>query len=186
MQEIWKDIPGYEGKYQISNFGNVMSLHFRSSNKKKILKPIKKNNYGYLQVNLSKNGKHKITMIHRLVAKAFIPNPENKPVINHLDSNPSNNRADNLEWCTQQENIKYGYSYGNMVPSRPMLGRTGSKSPNSKPVLQIDISTNNVICEFSSIKEAGEILGIMPENICCCCKNKIKTAGGYIWKYKDE
>ena len=103
MQEIWKDIPGYEGKYQISNLGNVMSLHFkRSPTNKRLLKPMSDNGYGYLKVMLRDNGSYKMKSIHRLVAEAFIPNPEEKPNVNHIDSNPKNNRVDNLEWCTQK------------------------------------------------------------------------------------
>lgn len=187
MQEIWKDIPGYEGKYQISNLGNVMSLHFkRSSTNKKLLKPIKNNGYGYLRVTLRKDGKYKAPTIHRLVAQAFIPNPENKPQVNHLDCNPENNKVTNLEWVTREENVQYGYSHGNMKASKSFLGRTGSKHPLSKPIFQVDISTNKIIKEFAGINEASRITGVSVSGICSCCKGDRKTAGGYIWKYKGE
>lgn len=110
MEEIWKDIEGYVGKYQVSNYGRVISLKDRWGNyRRKELKPIKiggKNNY--LQVNLCKDGLLKKILIHRLVAEAFIPNPDNLPIINHKDENPQNNRYDNLEWCDKRYNILYG------------------------------------------------------------------------------
>lgn len=187
MQEIWKDIPGYEGKYQISNFGNVMSLHFkRSPTNKKLLKQTPDGKYGYLKVMLRDNGNDKMCTVHRLVAEAFIPNPNNKPNVNHLDTNPKNNRVDNLEWCTQKENIQYGYDFGNIQPTKPMQGKTGNKNPLSKPVLKIDTSTHSVIEEFSAINEAARKTGLPSSRICDCCKGRIKTSGGFIWRYKYE
>lgn len=186
MQEIWKDIPGYEGKYQISNLGNVLSLHFkRSSTNSQLLKPRIDHN-GYSRVYLRKPGERKVFFIHRLVAIAFIPNPQNKPFVNHINSNRSDNRAENLEWCTQQENIKHGYLYGNVKPPTFIKGRTGAKCPTSKPVLQISLSDNSVIQEFPGMNEAHRITGFYTSGICECCKGKIKSYKGYIWRYKDE
>lgn len=104
MEEIWKDIIGYEGLYQISNLGNVKSLPRKHSPKNKILKP-SLNNKGYLIIKLCKNKKHNQKKMHRLIASAFIPNPENKPQINHIDCVKTNNSIPNLEWCTAKENI---------------------------------------------------------------------------------
>lgn len=101
MKEIFKDIKGYEGLYQVSNYGNVKSL------KNNIIKKPSKLPKGYLQMRLSKNGKCKYISIHRLVAQAFIPNPQFKPCVNHKDCNPQNNCVDNLEWCTYKENNSY-------------------------------------------------------------------------------
>lgn len=126
MTEIWKDVHGYEGCYQVSNLGNVKSLsriihrnvpstgNFRC--KERILKT--DNVKGYLRVTLSNNKKKKRFFIHRLVAIAFIENKYDKPFVNHIDSNPLNNKADNLEWCTQKENIAHGFKYGNMKVKR--------------------------------------------------------------------
>jgi len=112
--EEWKAIEGYEGLYEVSNLGRVKSLvswnGHRYINRKKILNPYKQQaskNYYRSVVKLNKDGKKKDFKVHRIVAKAFIPNPQNKPIINHLDGNPLNNRVDNLEWCTQQENITH-------------------------------------------------------------------------------
>lgn len=98
MEEVFKDVLGYEGKYQVSNTGKVFSIL-----RKRVIHT-EREHKGYLRVNLWRNGKRKHVPVHRLVALAFIPNPENKPQVNHIDFNKENNRADNLEWCTNDEN----------------------------------------------------------------------------------
>jgi len=123
MNEIWKDIEGYAGLYEVSNMGQVRSLWF---GKTRILKP-GKNTCGYLQVNLCKDGKQKMFLVHRLVANAFIPNPQGYPVINHRDENPLNNSVDNLEFCTRKYNVNFGTA----------LKRRAAK--RSKSVLQYDM-----------------------------------------------
>ena len=123
MQEIWKDIKGFEGLYQVSNLGRVKSLTrkvktfngFRTS-KGQLLKPLKTNR-GYYRVDLKQKQKNKYVSIHRLVSEAFVPNPNNYRIVNHKDSNQANNNADNLEWCTQSYNVKYAYKYGNAKPT---------------------------------------------------------------------
>ncbi len=102
-KEVWKDIQGFEGLYEISNYGNVRSLKF---GKIKLLKPAK-NKFGYYHVILCKNGQKKEYRVHRLVANAFIPNPLNYPQINHKDENKLNNKVENLEWCNNQYNKRY-------------------------------------------------------------------------------
>lgn len=118
---LWKDIEGYEGIYQISNFGEVMRLmsydsrhHLRNS---KILKQ-RKNSEGYMIVGLHKNGKEKKFLVHRLVAQAFISNPKNYPEINHIDENKHNNFASNLEWCNREYNVNYGNAQKKRVATR--------------------------------------------------------------------
>ena len=107
-KQIWKDIPRYEGKYQVSNTGKVRSLNYKRTGKTKILKP-HTNRDGYKTVNLLKPGeKYKPYYVHRLVAQAFIPNPNNWPQVNHIDEDKANNVVWNLEWCTQQYNMNYG------------------------------------------------------------------------------
>jgi hypothetical protein len=103
-KEIWKPIDNYLN-YMVSNFGRIKNINYRGTGKTKFIKGTKHNNYTY--ITLSKNNKLKAYLLHRLVAEAFIPNPENKPCINHKDCNRQNNRTDNLEWCTQKENIQY-------------------------------------------------------------------------------
>ena len=175
--EIWKDVKGYEGLYQVSSWGNVKSLERIDNNnhpiKEKIIK-FYKTIGGYIQVCLWKNGKVKHFQIHRLVAQAFIPNPYNLPEVNHKDENPLNNCVENLEWCDHNYNINYGT-------------RTEKASETKfKPVLQIDKNTNEVVAEFHSLQEVYRQLGYSMGNISQCCngKPKYKSAYGYKWEYK--
>ena len=120
MKEIWKDIPEYEGLYQVSNLGNVRSLNYNRTGEIKLLKQGNVN--GYKVVILYKDGKKKNYLVHRLVAIAFLPNPNNLPIINHKDENPSNNNVNNLEWCTQAYNTNYGEGIKRRVQSRLLSG----------------------------------------------------------------
>lgn len=115
MQELFRDIVGYEGIYQISNLGNVKS--FKRVSKGELLKPVYRK--GYATVTLSKNGISKIHSIHRLIATAFIPNPDNLPIINHIDGNKTNNDLSNLEWCTQLENMRHAFKTG-LINHKPL------------------------------------------------------------------
>lgn len=170
MGEIFKDIPGYEGIYQVSNFGNVKSLHNYRINGNHILKSRLKK--GYYQVGLRKNNKRKWITIHRLVAITFIENKNNYKYINHKDENKLNNNVENLEWCT----MLYNNTYGTRI--KKVIDKTGKK------VLQFDLD-NNFIKEYNSISEAQRQTNIKSiSNISLCCNGKYKQAGGYIWKFK--
>lgn len=164
--EIWKDIPNYEGLYQISNLGNVKSLYRITNNNhiihEKILKP-QDNNNGYLIVNLYKNNKMKAKLIHRLVAKTFIDNPNNYSYINHIDKNKSNNTVNNLEWCTQSYNVIYS---------------------KGRKVNQYD-KNNNFIKTWNSIADVKRLLNIDSSLIIRCCKGIKKSAGGFKWEYNN-
>lgn len=164
IQEIWKDIPGYEGLYQISNLGNIKSF----CRKNTIIRKATNDGYGYLQLCLTKNKKIKEHKVHRLVAEAFIPNPENLPQINHKDENKHNNCVDNLEWCSAEYNINYGTRNEKI----------------SKKIKQYD-KKGNFIKLWNSIIDIERIMNIPHSNIISCCKNKRKTAGNYIWEYKE-
>lgn len=199
MKEIWKDVVGYEGLYQVSNLGRVKSLeridnlnHFR---KGKIL--IQHIYNGYLYVSLCKNGKIKMYRVHRLVAQAFIPNPNNLPQVNHKDENKTNNCVLNLEYCDARYNMNYGTAIERRSNSnkgkkrseetRRKIGdveRGVYNTKKSKPVLQIDKDTNEIIAEFPSIREVERQLGIRNQHISHCCKGKRKTCGEYKWQYK--
>ena len=171
--EIWKDIEGYEGLYQVSNMGRVKSLNYRRTGKEEILEGLK-NTWGYLYVQLSKDGKVKQCRINRLVAQAFLPNPDNLPIINHKDEDKCNNHMDNLEWCS--------HSYNNTYNDRAK--KAGKKL--SKPVFSVD-KESGLIMYWESIIEAERCTGIDKGNITRCCKGKkYKSAGGHIWFYADD
>lgn len=156
--EVYKDINGYEGLYKVSNLGNVKSFH---TGKEKILKP-NKNNCGYLQVDLYKEGKRKQHLVHRLVAMAFIDNPQNLEQINHRDENPTNNNVSNLEFCTAAYNNNYGTRIKRFC----------------KQVLCLE--TGKV---YPSTNEVERQLGFAHSYISKCCNGKRKTAYGYTWRY---
>lgn len=171
MKEIWKDIPNFEGRYMVSNLGQVKSMKYRHHNKVQILKQEK--NHGYKRVCLfTKDGKRHHFRVHRLVAITFIPNPNNYKEINHKDENLTNNHVDNLEWCNHAYNINYGT-------------RTERAKINMmKPILQFD-KNNNFIKRYNSISEAAKLFGYDTSNIICCAKGRISTAYGYKWKYEE-
>ena len=178
MEEIWKDIKGYEGLYQISNLGNIKSTHSRFGMRKQPKNARIGINKGYKRYGLSKDGKEIKFYVHRLVAEAFIPNPNGYPCINHKDENKFNNNVENLEWCT--------YSYNNNYGTRNKV--VGEKLKNGKcckKIIQYDLN-NNFIKKWNSIAMAHRELKIESSCICLCCKNKQRTAGGYKWKYKEE
>lgn len=158
MIEVWKIIVDYPD-YEVSNLGRIRSLKF---GKKKLLNP-GINKYGYINVNLCKNGEAKNHKVHRLVAQAFIPNPSNYPEVNHKDENKQNNCVDNLEWCTSQYNHDYS---------------------QSKQVGQFDLS-GNLIKVWKSVSEIERQLGFDQGLISrCCLGNKsYYTAYGYLWRY---
>ena len=167
MEEIWKDIEGYEDLYQVSNMGRVKSLTRNIILKNQIVRN------GYEGVVLSVNNIRKGYYIHRLVATAFIPNPDNLPQVNHRDENPSNNRVDNLEWCDGKYNINYGTCIAKRARSK------------SKKVLQFK-PDGTFIKEWKSTMDVQINLGFCHSYISECCRGKYAYAYGYIWKYKKE
>lgn len=185
MQEIWKDIPGYESIYQVSNLGNVKSLKSGNHHSKtKILTPICADGK-YLRVTLYRDKEHKYFPVHRLVATAFIPNPDCKPQVNHINGNKKDNRVENLEWCTQSYNNQHAYKTGLRNVSKPWLGKTGFQNNSSKAVHQIDLSSGNTIATYGSIAEASRETGCLPSKIGKCCKGIFSQTHGYGWKYAD-
>lgn len=199
MNEEWKDIViekngivyDYTGVYQVSNLGRVRSLDRINSNgrrvKGKMLNP-KPNNHGYISVDLylSEEKKSNKFGVHRLVATAFIPNPDNLPVINHKDENPLNNCVDNLEWCTVQYNTQYsshkiskGLKGKTSGENNPMYGRTGNKNPRAKKVICVETKQT-----FDCIRQAQEWLG--KGCIKHCLRGDQQTAGGYHWMYYED
>lgn len=175
MEEIFKDIYGYEGLYQISNLGRVKSLNYNKTRKEKILK-YRKHRYGYLMVVLFKDGKRKEILVHRLVAQSFLPNPDNLPQVNHKDENKTNNCVENLEFCDAKYNSNYGTR--NERVAKSLTGVYNTKK--SKPVMCIE---TGVI--YPSTNEVQRQLGFSRGNISQCCNGKKNTSYKYHWKYVD-
>lgn len=161
MIEIYKTIEEYPN-YEISNMGNVRRKG------RKMLKPLFTKNTGYYMVCLYNEFGAKRVLIHRLVADAFLSNPNNYPVVNHINEDKTDNRVENLEWCTRSYNINYGTSINKIRKSK------------QKGCLQMDME-GNIIKEWECIRVAQRTLKI--NNISKCCMGKMKTTGGYKWKY---
>lgn len=184
--EIWKDVKGYEGLYQVSNHGRVKSLNYNHTKKEKVLVPLKHQN-GYLFVNI--NGKQQ--SIHRLIAKTFIPNQKNKNQVNHIDGNKENNRIDNLEWCTAKENTRHAYKNGliNLNTEKKkkseLININKATEKNKKRIIQCDLC-GNVINTFDSIVDASRSTKSNATHISLCAKGKQNTCNGYIWRYVNE
>lgn len=188
QEEIWKPIKGFEGLYEVSNLGRVKSLpKTRLINKhavwhipEKIMSP-QERRHGYLAVFLyngikRENGRcGKPYSVHRLVAEAFIPNPENKSEVNHIDENKQNNRADNLEWCTHKENSNAG-TRGRRIGDKHINGC------DAKPVAQYTLD-GEYVTTYPSLSEVQRQKGWSESNISSCCRGKYKKAYGFVWKY---
>lgn len=196
MERYWA---GTNGKYQVSNLGRVKSLsritnvgiknNKTSKRKERILK-LQLSTKKYLQTRLyDENLNAKTVKVHRIVAQTFIPNPDNKPQINHIDGNKLNNCADNLEWCTNNENMKHSWDIGlrdrNKVADNMRLiaqKRKYKKGHHTRKVGQYD-KNNNLIKIWETQTEASKAVGVTSTSICNVCRGQIKSAGGYIWRY---
>lgn len=198
MEEVWKDIPNYEGRYQVSNMGRIKSLprEMRCGNgmgihkvKERILSQVTRRKvispngsthiYNYAHVMLKKMGQRQTFQVHRLVAKAFIPNPDNLSDVNHKDENGLNNRVDNLEWMSHKDNCNYGTRN-----QRSAAGNINNPSI-SRRVLQLTVD-GKPIKEYPSAKEAYRQTGVWPTSIQDCANHgRHKTAGGYKWEWLE-
>jgi len=181
--EEWRNIEGYDGAYKVSNKGRVWSVSrlVRVGGKtgtvttKDMLLSQRQDQKGYMRVYLNDQGRTRFVPVHRLVALAFIPNPYNKPQVNHKDGNKQNNCVENLEWCTNGENQLHAYAIGlNYV--------TGRAGKPKKAVAQIDAKTNEIVGKFSSIAEAARTTGIHSQNIGKVIRGDRNYAGGYRWE----
>lgn len=195
MEEIWKDIVGYEGLYQVSNLGRVKSRGSDKWHKGRMLKPMFDGKGNYLFVGLHKNGKTKQRNIHRLVAEAFIINPSNLPCVNHINEVKTDNKVTNLEWCTVEYNSNYGNAKKNMIASRRKNNnqeeinkkikeakkKNGSFSCE-KPVAQYTID-GTFISNYESATDAERKTGISRGGIQRCCIGRYSQAKGFVWKY---
>lgn len=187
---MWKDIPGWEGLYQISENGIIKSIFRKVKSSRwipvrrvdeKILKPRYDKN-GYLRVGLNSEGRQKMHPVHRLVGLTFIPNPENKPQINHINGVKDDNRVENLEWCTASENSIHAFKLGLKVPSCPGRGKLGKDNVNSKQVTQYTIDMK-VVAIYGSAMEAARVTGFGRSQICRVCRGVLRKTHGFVFKY---
>lgn len=196
-KEIWKDIKGYEGIYQVSNLGRIKSLERNIKTKRynkngltikeKILKPVN-NSWGYQVVVLFKNSNRNPQFIHRIVCNNFIENPLNKPEVNHIDGNKKNNNVNNLEWCTSHENGIHAWKIGlldDFCRKKCKENLQKAIEKNKIKVNQYDLN-GNFIKTWDSAKNAESNLKINCSHITHCCRKQRKTAGGFKWAYYNE
>lgn len=174
MEEVWKDIKGYEGLYQVSNTGRVKRIgkyknQFNAEWESNRCLKMGKDKDGYNLVHLSKNGTVKCKKVHRLVAEAFIKNPKNYEMINHKNEIKDDNRVENLEWCDVTYNNNYKSARTRKYKKVEMLSLDGK-----------------ILKEYESILKASIENNLDKSHIVKCCKGKIKTTGGYKWRYKED
>ena len=186
--EIWKDVQGYTGLYQVSSYGRVKSLDRKTNTKlnhqdfviKKgriIIPHISKL---YNVVSLSKNNRVVTVRVHRLVAETFIPNPNNLSQVNHINGNKLDNRVVNLEWCNAKQNVQHAIKTGLVTKEQQNKCVKAMAQTNRKKVNQI--KNGKVINTFNSLIEAEKVTGINHKNISSAFRGYSKTAGGYEWK----
>lgn len=188
IQEIWRDVPGWEGVYQISSKGRIKSFKVCPSGK---IMSLCNQTGDYIRFVLQKHGRNKKTvLVHRLVAKVFIPNPLNLPVVNHKDGNKQNNSVSNLEWCTNSYNVRHSMKNH---PMQHIAMVYYNKFERPKSIVQID-KNGNILGVYGSAKMAQVSTGVCSRNILQVAnrtpynsKGKIrKTAGGYVWRFESE
>ena len=189
MEEIWKDIKGWEGKYQISNYGRIKIFNYRNRGKDVIREGFD-NGKGYLRIRFSNKYKNETHRINRLEAITFglsIPEhlkdiPIEQLEVDHIDGNKKNNRLDNLRWTTHKENCNNPITLQKI--SKSHIGLLINRKDSSKPIFQINPKTNEIIAEFPSSAEIKRMFGYNDNHIRECCNGKIKTSHGYKWVFK--
>lgn len=186
--EIWKDITGFEGLYQISNLGRVKSLQrvvsFGKGQRiiKEKIKIVSKHSMGYSVINLFKDSKCCPSLLHVLIARHFIPNPGNYPEVNHKNGIKTDNSISNLQWVTYSMNIKHAYDTGLRVKKSPAAGKFGSDNHLSKSIAQYDLS-GNFLKQWGCSKEVTRLTGFDHNALRRCANGGAKSAYGYLWKF---
>lgn len=180
MTEIWKDVVGYEGLYQVSNLGRVKRVRGKDSRgnlrNERVLKP--RLIGGYRIAHLCKEGVAHNKSVHRMVAEAFIDNPRNLPEVNHIDGCKENNYYLNLEWVSSSDNSLHAFRLGLRTSNKTFQGRVGKLHPRSKVVYCIELDTL-----YDNARIASETLGCNETKIRDCCRGERITCGGYHWRY---
>ena len=187
MKEVFRDITGYEGLYQVSNFGNVRSLNYNKTGQVKLLNPGKTTN-GYLIVGLCKEGNRKHRFVHRLVAQTFIENPDNLPEVNHIDEDKTNNVVSNLEWCDRKYNANYGTGQQRKAEAQRGVKRPYVVEALSKKVIQTTLDYV-FLQEWESVSECDRN-GFCVAAVSKCCNNKYGLQGnvynGFRWMFAED
>lgn len=194
MEEIWKDIEGYEGQYQVSTLGRVRSVErqvrkwngFKTIRESFLKQKLGKN--GYVQVTLCKDGRMKTYLVHRLVAKAFIPNPQNNPQIDHINTIKTDNRVENLRWVTRKENSNNLLTLKHMSERQKgeknyMYGKFGKEHNRSIPIVQLTMD-GKYIRGWDCTRQVERELGFRSNNICSVLRKRTNSSHGYKWMYK--
>lgn len=184
MEEVWKDVKGYEGYYEVSNLGRVRSVgHPINGGKQKTTGKIRKlvvNNSGYMAVNLKRNFVEQRKLVHRLVAEAFIPNPNGFGYVDHIDRNRLNNEVSNLQWVTQGDNLRASYARGRKPYIPTAEDRKKISDANSRAVIRGDGK------RYKSLTEAAMDTGISKSAVYQAARGNCRTAGGYTFSYADS
>lgn len=183
MEEIWKQLPYSDGKYYVSNLGRIKSM-FKGIER---IMTLRKDKLGYIRVSFFVNNRSKGFLVHRLVALAFVPNPNKYTEINHIDGNKENNVPENLEWCTRSHNVKHAFDMGLKV------NKKGSENCHAKSFNQFDLE-GNFICRWGSIVDCAKFLSalgwgemdIIRNDITSALSGRYKTTCGYIFSFNSE
>lgn len=174
--EVWKDVLGYEGLYQVSNLGRVKSLNYNKTKEEKVLQL---QEYDYIRVQLWKNGNCKFKQVHRLEYEAFYgPIPEGMQV-NHINENKHDNRLENLNLMTPKENINWGT--GQERAHKKLINHPNT----SRMIVQYSLDGKVIKDDWQSQKEIERVLGYYQRNISACCRGKLHTYKGFVWRYKE-